>query len=519
MATQAIAELIGQLENDLPRSALFREKMPALAKAFDAERMKNRLQDALLGGDEDRYSILSCVPGKALYLPDDIVNMQYKLTIQDGAQDELISGLLNARLFPDLSACQAYLREALLPIAARMAGRPEIAPFTRPVAMIEELKMVLSAFPIDGELPTLVDATDSQTVARIFSETLPEARSGEFEVRDVRLLLAHYGRFQRCVLRYSIQGLHTGTHTPETGTAYGKVDADGMGDFTMSILAALRARLQEPDLPYRFRIPHPLGYYPEMKLLIMEALPGKPFFKDLLKTWSGNRNPERRGGVAPSPESDAALEDAVRTCALIAATLHGSNISLGPHNTLEKQLGALRDEADVVSHVFPGLGAQFRAWIDETAEFSRDYPAMPLCFSHGDFTYTQLIFHGSDGGLVDFDSICQAEPAQDLGQYLAYQRLNIIKDQDPNFPFAAGAIEHLCNLFLNTYIEASKSWIPDESLLRGRVAVYELISLTRLALHSWEKMKGSRLKQTLALLEERMECQRQVHMSAKDKTT
>jgi len=72
---------------------------------------------------------------------------------------------------------------------------------------------------------------------------------------------------------------------------------------------------------------------------------------------------------------------------------------------------------------------------------------------------------------------------------------------------------------LNTYIEASKSWIPDESLLRGRVAVYELISLTRLALHSWEKMKGSRLKQTLALLEERMECQRQVHMSAKDKTT
>ena len=142
----------------------------------------------------------------------------------------------------------------------------------------------------------------------------------------------------------------------------------------------------------------------------------------------------------------------------------------------------------------------------------------PACFSHGDFTYTQLIFDGKDGGLVDFDSICQAEPAQDLGHYLAYQRLNIIKDQDPNSPFPPEGIERLCALFLDTYVEISKSWIPDEGLLRGRVAIYELISLIRLTLHSWEKMKGSRLKQTLALLEERIECQKQISLSINNKT-
>jgi hypothetical protein len=129
-----------------------------------------------------------------------------------------------------------------------------------------------------------------------------------------------------------------------------------------------------------------------------------------------------------------------------------------------------------------------------------------------------LIFDGHNGGLVDFDSICQAEPAQDLGHYLAYQRLNIIKDQDPDFPFAPEAIERLCALFLDTYIEISKAWIPDEALLRGRVGIYELISLIRLALHSWEKMKGSRLKQTMALLEERIECQKQISLSARNKT-
>jgi aminoglycoside phosphotransferase (APT) family kinase protein len=203
---------------------------------------------------------------------------------------------------------------------------------------------------------------------------------------------------------------------------------------------------------------------------------------------------------------------------LIAATLHSSGIKLGRPTTLEAQVSKLRDGADVLSQVFPKLGAQVRSWINQTVEYAQAYPAMPLSFSHGDFTYTQLIFEANEGGLVDFDTMCQAEPAQDLGHYLAYQRLNIIKDQDPNAPFAPEAIERLCALFLDTYIEVSKAWIPNEGHLRGRVAIYELISLIRLTLHSWEKMKGSRLKQTMTLLEERIECQRQISPSVKNKT-
>ena len=177
------------------------------------------------------------------------------------------------------------------------------------------------------------------------------------------------------------------------------------------------------------------------------------------------------------------------------------------------------EETEVLSHVFPDVGAQVQSWIEQTVEFAQAYPAMPPRFSHGDFTYTQLIFDGKNGGLVDFDTMCQAEPAQDLGHYLAYQRLNIIKDQDPNFPFAPETIEHLCAIFLDTYVATAKAWIPDEELLRGRVAIYELVSLIRLALHSWEKMKGSRLKQTMALLEERIECQKQNSLSLKNKTS
>ena len=63
---------------------------------------------------------------------------------------------------------------------------------------------------------------------------------------------------------------------------------------TVPIISALRETLHEPDLPYRFRVPHSLGYFPDLQLLLMEALPGKPFFKELLKTWAGNAPGQRR---------------------------------------------------------------------------------------------------------------------------------------------------------------------------------------------------------------------------------
>jgi phosphotransferase family enzyme len=444
--------------------------------------------------------------------------MQYKLTVKDISNEQTSTTLVNARLFEEVSSCRTYIDDTLSSIAARMKGRPEIKQFANPVAMIEHLKMAISVFPIDGLIPTLVEATDPDLIASMLAATLPQAVSGEFLIQNVRLDLAHYGRYERCVLRYSIDGIQVATQTPHNITVYGKVGTDVLGDLTISILSALRERLNGPEVPYRFRIPHVLGYFSDLNLLLMEAIPGKPFFKELLKTWTGKPR-ETDGNENNSRKGEMTLEQAVRTCALIAATLHSSDIKLGTHKTLEMQVAQLRDETKAIDRTFPELYAQIESWINETVAFSQDYPVMPACFSHGDFTYTQLIFDEIGGGLVDFDSVCQAEPAHDLGHYLAYQRLNIIKDQDPDVPFAPEAIERLCALFLDTYVDASRARIANEELLRRRVAIYELISLIRLTVHSWEKMKGSRLRQTILLLEERVECQRQIGLSLKNKTS
>ena len=70
-------------------------------------------------------------------------------------------------------------------------------------------------------------------------------------------------------------------------------------------------------------------------------------------------------------------------------------------------------------------------------------------------------------------------------------------------PAPAELTEQLCEQFLQSYIAASADQLADAALLRTRVPVYELISLLRLALHSWQKLKGSRLEFVLTILEER----------------
>ena len=169
------------------------------------------------------------------------------------------------------------------------SDRPEIKPFAKPVAMVEHLNMTLSVFPIDGMIPTLVDATDPNKIAGILAETLPEAISGEFSSKMYVCFWRTMGVINVVFCAIPLMAFKLQTQTPQNVTVYGKVDADGLGGLTVSIISALRERLQEPDVPYRFRIPHSLGYFPDLQLLLMEALPGKPFFKELLKTWTVDR--------------------------------------------------------------------------------------------------------------------------------------------------------------------------------------------------------------------------------------
>ncbi|HJZ48694.1 MAG TPA: phosphotransferase [Roseiflexaceae bacterium] len=477
---------LGRAQLDPLHSPVLQRELPGLAAALEEQTMRDRLQ-ALLYGAAARYQIERCNPGQAIYLAGDFCGLRYEMEVRDQSNGTLIEPLVIGRVFQDRDAGTAFLRDKLAPVVDRMQGRPEVAPFAQAAAWIEELSMVIHTFPIDGDLPILVDVTDRRVVPELLATMLPEARAGRFIPRDCHVELAHYGRQHRCTLRYTLTD-----DGAEQRVVYGKVAADGSGARTGPAIAALRERLD----PRAVNIPEVLAYGPDLQLLLLEAIPGKPQVARLLKA--------RLAGETAS--GALTLEDAIGACGPIAAAMHNTGIELGRRRALQDELDWLAQSILALSRVSPELGARLQDWLAQTTAAADRTTPLPLCFSHGDFTYTQLIFDGQQSGLVDFDTICQAEPALDLGQFLAYQRLAILKDQRRSAPMPAEATELLCERFLQNYIAARGPAIGDERELRERAAVYEVLMLLRLAIHSWQKLKVSRLEHTLTLLEERVSC-------------
>jgi ABC-type multidrug transport system fused ATPase/permease subunit len=492
-AAPAAEQPLDESQLDPQYSPALRQDLPGLATAFDNQAMQGYLQTALFGTSNPRFTIAGCSSGEAGFLPDGTCMLRYKLDVHDQQTGETQRRLVSARIFRNQLACALYLRDKLAPLAALMRGRDEVAGFASPAALIEPLHMAVHTFPIDGELPTLIGATDRDRVAGMLSETLPEALDDSFEIDRCEVELVDYARQKRAVLRYLVEGRRPGKERAEHRTVYGKVFADGGGALAGPITAALRERVTSDG--YQLNIPRSYGWRPDLQLSLLEVVPGEPPISEMLKA-------RLRG--KPAPDAALSIEQMIDHCGRIAALLHTSNIKLGPRRSFDDEIAALRQELAPIVRYAPALGARLQAWLEQIETYAEQSDPLPLGFSHGDFTSGQLIFDDATPGLVDFDSVCQAEPALDLGQFLAYLRVADKKKEQTDA--SRELVAQLGERFLAAYLAAAGDSVEDADRLRVRVSVYTIISLLRRTMRSWQKFKGSRTASALAILEEEIAC-------------
>jgi hypothetical protein len=273
--------------------------LPGLRRALDAEAVAAELQARLLASG---ITVRACTPGKCLYLGDDGCSLRYTLDVLDQAGQPR-SLLVLARVLEDDAATEAYQR-ALEPLADAMDGRAEAAGLARPFASLDE-HLVVHAFPIDPGLPTLVAATDAEQVTE-------RLRCIDADVTHCTVELGPYSRRHRCVLRYELDGNGGGRRT-----VYGKVFDDGRGEFVADVLQALDGRLQGTAVPKLY------ATVPELRLSLMEALPGTPALSGELRS--------------PGGRPDQLVDDAART----AAALHQAEVELGSRRAMDDTLDEL----------------------------------------------------------------------------------------------------------------------------------------------------------------------------------
>jgi hypothetical protein len=472
------------------------EALPGYATAFDQEAMKGHLQAALFGTDRPRYLVERCRPSRPLYVPGQFCLLRYRFRARSRTSGEILEPIVTGRVFPNQATCAAYMADKLAPLVERMRNRPEAAAFAAPAAMIEPLNMVVYVWPIDGELPTLVDATDRVRMIEILRETLPEALDEQFVVDDCRVELVSYRRRQRCVLRYVVTGTEAGSNDVRRLIAYGKVSAVGNETPRGPIIEALRRRILQRGAPGRFTVPRSLGWRPDLQLSLLEALPGEALIGPSLAARLRGETPTEPPPLSPS------LEEMVATCGRVAAALHTSGVTTGPPRTLEDELAGLQREIAAIRPFARDFGDRAHTWLGQIAMLAEHSERLRLRLGHGDFKHEQLLFDGATSALVDFDAICQAEPALDLGKFVAHLEVEA-KRMQKGASASAPLGEELTEQFLRAYVGAAGDQLEGERQLRRRTTVYESVALLRLVLRSQQDLDEIRLQVTTDLLEER----------------
>jgi Ser/Thr protein kinase RdoA (MazF antagonist) len=158
----------------------------------------------------------------------------------------------------------------------------------------------------------------------------------------------------------------------------------------------------------------------------------------------------------------------------------------------------VRAPVDGVAPLAPSLAASLHRHLGAVGDLVGD-ASQPLGVAHGDFNPSQVLFDGPNTSLVDFDTVCLAEPALDLGQFtarLAVSARSAALDDGEHTRDDGADLEAA---FLREY--ARRSGTDDPEMLLARTAPYRTLTLTRLAVQSWCRLKPERLRPVLALLD------------------
>lgn len=373
---------------------------------------------------------------------------------------------------------------------------------------LPDLRLELEMQPPETELAAFPDLTDPVR-ARVLLEESIRASATDYRnirIRSVSPQIMRYKPGSRCTVLYRLEypTESSDRRLPDIVVAKtyhgskGKNAYDGMRALWASPLATSPA----------VAIAEPLAYLPETKVLLQSPICEERTLKELI------RSALRAGTRDALRELDAYLSKT----AMGLVALHESKVQVGELRVWEDELTEVRDTVDRLEEAIPSLAGAVTPLLEHLQAIAAAYPAVPTVPSHGTFRPAQVLLHQGQIGFIDFDGFCQAEPALDLALFLG-KVMDIglgIADEDedgadgaPSELFAIGEqsdtrndllrqLDELCERFLAVYEQ-------HRPITRERVWLWETLDVLTIVLHGWTKVKPTRLRNTMLLLEHHLQ--------------
>lgn len=332
------------------------------------------------------------------------------------------------------------LGEGAAAMEAEARERGVVEPFSRLSVSVPSVGLTLQVTPFDPVFPQLVRLADPTHVSSLLAASQKVLTATAVPtVTTIR-----YRPGQRHVLRYDA------ARSEPTQAVIAKLHRPGGATSSASVAAAVAALLAGRDPGARAAFPS--AEVADDGVVLYRFVDGLPLAWHLAR-----REGELAHLLARAGGLLRLLHDEAGS---IAASL--------PERGHDAEVFATRRACEHVDVLLPPVGSAIVELLTRASDTLARLPAELPGFSHGDYKADHLLVSGDGMTLIDFDSCARAEPAHDLGKFLADLRFRLV---DHGQPGSSAAQER----FLEGYGLAGTS----PRLARARV--YEAILLVKLS--------------------------------------
>lgn len=299
----------------------------------------------------------------------------------------------------------------------------------------------------DERLPWLTAASDPQVIQARLQPFFPDLHATQ--VTPVR-----YKPGSRCVLRYQLE------HATHQTVLFGKLLAQDSADLCNTFRLLAQAGRGNPHLP---RVAQVVAYWDDWQMLVQSAVDGVELHQFAFD-----------GAV-----SSALRQVWFRRVGEALAALHSCTTLPGPSRTLATDLRELHEYQRLMARINPHLASRYAtavAHLDHLAQRCSEPRPVP---SHGALRTDQFLLAQDPLAarpttqaqlvMIDLDSFCWANPARDLGNFLAYLGWKAIRQ--PQFAaFIALAQQGFCQAYRATGVVFEQGWL----------AIYQALSMLKI---------------------------------------
>ena len=324
-----------------------------------------------------------------------------------------------------------------------IVGRPDSSP-ERTIGVLEFTPegVLPRLYTADDRLPWLALATDMNHMRRLFSE-LPDF--GE-QATLLEIFPVRYTPGLRCVIRYTVQ-------TPSGNELfYGKSFSENAERLKKTIIDLHQSSLENENMPL---IASPVTVWPDLEMIVQAAVPNGIEFTHFIY--------------------DQRYDASVRESWMFKAgralgVFHNNSTAPSETKTVYDDLRDLEEYSVIIEKIRADLAAKYEEVLQHLNTKVGQFQEPKAVASHGTMRTDQFLLQENRLAMIDLDSYCWANPARDLGNFLAYLCWKAIR-QPEHVQFVERAGRAFLEGYLNVHEDIDERWL----------SVYQAASLLKIA--------------------------------------